>query len=87
MMRNWTWEDYAVIRNNYPVEGMKIAKRFPGSTMDTIRSRAIRVNTGAPVPFTQEEIELAKRFGSTLGSALIFLMPERAPVEIQQLLK
>ncbi|MCM1234395.1 MAG: hypothetical protein NC489_30205 [Ruminococcus flavefaciens] len=87
MTRNWSWNDYDVIRNNYPIEGVKVTERFPGSTFETVRSRALKIGAGAPLPFTDREIELAKKYGSTLGSALIFLMPERTPVEIAELLK
>lgn len=86
MARNWTWKDYDIIRNRYPIEGIKIATEFPGSALDTIRSRAVRIDAGPPHQFTAEEKELVQRYGSTLGTAMIFLIPERTPVEIQQFL-
>lgn len=87
MGRIWSWDDYDVLRSKYPIEGIAVADRFPGSSADTIRTRALMIGANAAIDFTAEEKEIAKRFGSTLGTALIFLMPERTPVEVEKLLQ
>ncbi len=86
MERSWTWKDYDLIRTRYPLEGISIAKEFPGSAKDTVRSRAVRIDAGPPHQFTEAEMDLVQRYGSTLGTALIFLIPDRTPAEIEQFL-
>lgn len=82
----WTWDEYNIIRNKYPFEATDIAKDLPERSVRQIRDKAEQLNTFVKQPFTAEELKLAKNYGQSLGSALMFLMPNRAPVEVKELL-
>lgn len=87
MARNWTWSDYDYIRKEYPLIGRDVKEHFPDTEMETIRTRARRINTSPPHEFTQEEKQLAIGYRNSLGMAMMFLLPDRAPVEIERLIR
>lgn len=87
MNNNWTWEDYATLRNCYPSMGADITTVIEGRSLVNIEARAEKLNTHIKKPFTDNEKHLAKYYKSTLGTALIFLLPDRSPSEIKELLE
>lgn len=87
MANNWNWCDYDYLRKEYPLSVKKTFEHFSDTKPATIQTRALRIGACAFVPFTQEEKALAEAYGKTLGSALIFLLPNRTPSEVALLLK
>lgn len=83
----WTWQEYDTIRTRYPKEGADIVKDLNNRSVVAVKNRALKMYTSECLPFNEEELKYAKKFGSTLGTALIFLFPDRSPVEIEDLLK
>lgn len=83
----WTWNDYDTLRKQYPVMGIGITKLFPNVSIENIQKRTERLNTFVHTPFTDEEKQLAKEYGPTLGSALMFVIPNRTPDELAELLQ
>ena len=82
----WTWDEYTIVREEYPERGVAIIDKLPSRSATNIESRAERLGTRLKTPFTDYEKELAKKYGPTLQEALIFLLPKRSPVEIKELL-
>lgn len=87
MNANWTWDEYDTLRSCYPNMGVDITSKIEGRSIVNIESRAEKLNTHIKQPFTEEELYLAKYYGKTLGDAVIFMMPQRSPVEIKELLE
>lgn len=86
MSTHWTWNEYDIVRKEYPERGVEIADKLPSRSATNIESRAERLCTRIKTPFTDFEKELAKKYGPSLQEALIFLLPKRSPVEIKELL-
>ena len=82
----WTWAEYDTIRKHYPKEGKKVVRMLNNRSVSALESRAIKINTFEHVEFTEEEVKLAKKYGKCMGKALMFMLPDRTPYEIEDLL-
>lgn len=86
MNANWTWDEYDTLRNKYPKMGPDIVQEIQGRSITNITARAEKLNTHIMRPFTEEELSLARQYHKHLGTALQFLLPDRSPIEIEELL-
>ena len=87
MDNTWSWEEYEQLRTKYSTMGIAVHPDIENKEPQQILNKAIRMNTAYRLPFTDEEITMAKRYGSTLKGAMMFLLPHRSPVEIEELLR
>lgn len=84
---NWSLQEYTVVYNEYPFSGpVPIADKL-NRTVNSVVGKAIKLGVEMPKEFTPEEKHLAEVYGKQLGSALIFLLPNRTVVEVGELLK
>ena len=82
----WTWDDYDTIRKEYPYKGKAITEDLPERSLTVIENKAERLNTYIHTTFTEQELKVAKSFGKSLKGCLLFLLPNRTPREIEELL-
>ncbi len=87
MEKSWTWNDYDMLRKLYPEYGIDTNSHIGKGGAKNIISRANKLGVTFDVPFTDEEVKLAKDYGSALNKALMFFMPNRTPYEVEALLK
>ncbi len=83
----WSWNDYEQLRTKYAVMGIAVHPDIDSKESQQILNKAIRMNLAYNLPFTDEERQLAKRYGNVLNGALQFVLPHRSPIEIKELLK
>lgn len=83
----WTWGEYDLIRKEYPSMGTDLVTKLEGRSVDTLTQKADRLEVNTDRPFTETERALAEQYGKSLGTALMFLMPDRTPYEVAELLK
>lgn len=83
----WTWQEYDTIRKRYPKEGADVINLLHNRSASALASRAMKINTYEHVEFTDEELWLAKKYGKSMGKALMFIFPDRTPYEIEDLLR
>lgn len=84
--QKWTWQEYDLIRKKFPDIGTELLSELPGRSIDTLLQKAGRLEVNTDCPFTDEEKALADKYGMTLGTALVFVMPSRTPYEVARLL-
>ena len=87
MAQYWSWNDYDIIRKEYPYKGKAIVEDLPERSIANIENKAERLNTYKHNPFTPEEIKIAKAYGKSLHECIIFILPHRTPREIGELLE
>lgn len=87
MSQNWTWNDYDIVRKNYPLIGDATVDLLEDRTVSALQTKAQRLGVSFKQPLSENECELLSKYGSTLNTALIFLMPNRSVVEIEEALK
>ena len=85
-MQNWSWNDYDIVRRQYPYKGKRLTEDLPGRSTINIESKADCLRTYIHSSFTPEEIKIAKSFGKSLHECIIFLLPDRSISEIEELL-
>lgn len=84
---NWSLQEYSVVYNEYPFTGpVPIADKL-NRTVNSVVGKAIKLGVEMPKPFTSEEKVIASTYGKSLGTALIFLLPNRTVIEVSELLK
>ena len=82
----WTYEELDVLYNNYAkIPVTDLADKL-GRTVQSIESKAIKMHLHKATPFTNTERHYAKTCGKELGTALMFLMPDRSVSEVEVLL-
>ena len=86
MTPNWTWADYDVGRKNYPTKGEDTAELLQDRTASALLNKAQRLGVSHNTTLLEEEKELLKQYGSTLGTAMIFLLPKRTVFEVKDAL-
>lgn len=83
----WTYEDYNYMYQNYNKLGVDVVSQELNRSVVTVNAKAIKLGLKSAGPFTEEEKKLARSYGKNLGTALMFLLPHRTSVEIEELLE
>lgn len=84
---SWRWEDYAYLYKHYPKEGAKFVSSQLGRSVSVVVQKAEKLGIHENVPFSPEEVKISTAYGKKLGTALMFLMPERTTHEVEELLQ
>lgn len=83
----WSFEEYDYLYKNYPTMGAEAVAEQLGRSVNSVRTKAERLMLWEHVGFQPEEISLIKSYGKHLGTAMIFLMPNRTTHDIKGMLK
>jgi len=78
--REWTEEEDKIFRNYYPTEGTNIINRLNGRTRAAIQTHASKLGLNFSNPWTEEEIEILKKYFTKIGGMGIIkqkLLPNR----------
>lgn len=82
----WDYKNIDYLYNNYSLgDDASICKELD-VTKTAISAEVEKLHLRRCGRFTEEELNTAERYGSSLGTALIFLMPQRSVPEVRQLL-
>ncbi len=84
----WTPQEDAIMRQYYPTEFGKVAKRLPGRSKKTIYVRAtnlglVKKMETAPERWSEEELQTLKAFYPTEGAAVSKRLNNRTPAAIR----
>ena len=82
----YTFDDYDYIYKHFNQDGPVSVAQHLGRSVASVTNRSTKLNLlsqGAP---TAEELKYCRNYGKTLGTALMFLMPNRTTVEIEEML-
>ena len=83
---SWTWADYDYLYNHYALEdSVDTAKNLNRAVLN-IESKANKLGLTKYQPPTDEELKSSSYFGKVLGSAMIFLLPNRSLPELEVLM-
>lgn len=86
MVQNWSWHDYDLVYKQYPFKGVEVKDELADRTPTSIMTKAKRLGVSTDCPLTEAERELISKYGKDLGTALIFILPERTTEEIKEAL-
>ena len=87
MSQNWTWSDYDVIRKEYAKDKSNVYSKLKDRSPEAIDDRAVRINVKHDSSLREEETKLLEEYGDVLGSAIVFLMPDRTVYEVKEALQ
>ena len=87
MSQLWSWTEYDIVRKGYPSAGEELVNDLDSRSVRQLQEKAHKLLVEYNVPFTEKELSLARKYGQSLKGALIFLVPNRAPVEVEELLR
>lgn len=82
----YTYEEYDYIYNHYNTDGATAVAEQLDRSVPSIENKAAKLGLVNKGVFTTNELQLAKKYGSTLGDAMIFLLPERTVPEIREMI-
>ena len=85
--KQWSYADYDKLYNEYPTRDVVTLAKEMGVSVSNLVDRACTLNIHNMKEPEQKELELAKSYGKALGSAMIFLLPERTPQECKELME
>lgn len=85
--RPWTYEELDTLYNEYYTSPIKDLAEKLNRTVQSVESKAMKMYLRKDTNFTSHEMSVAKTFGSTLGSATMFLLPECSVPELGVLFK
>lgn len=83
----WSIKDYQYLHEHYNMDGADRCAVALGRSPSAVSAKASKLLLDPQGEFTDEEIRLAKSYGNFLGTALIFIMPNRTHFEIEALLQ
>lgn len=82
----WTYADLDMLYKEYAYSDTEELAKKMNRTVQSVESKALHLNLYKSVSFTNTEKKTAEMFGKELGTALIFLMPDRTVTEVEVLL-
>lgn len=85
--KDWTWDDYEYLYRNYNIVPVKeIAKKLDRSVSSVI-SHAEKLLLVPKSEFSKSDLALARNYGSQLGTALVFMLPEYSTPKVEELIQ
>lgn len=81
----WTAQECEHIFHLYSIKGDDITEDLNNRSHAVTSLKAQRMGIDKPKPLTRDEQRLLKTYGSTLGEAMVFLLPGHSPLEVVQL--
>lgn len=85
--QSWTIQDYDYLYKHYCSDGPKACANHLGVPVGLVKIKAKQLGIFFKRKATKEEIHLCKCYSTALGSALIFLMPDRSVSEIEEMVQ
>lgn len=86
MQNNWTWAELETVRKNFPYKGPETHKLLNDRGLAVTFEKASALHTQLHNEYSAEEKRLARLYGPTIGTALVFFMPHRTVYEVEELL-
>ena len=81
----YTYEEYDYIYKHYNTDGAEAISQCLERSVPSIENKANKLGLSPKGVFTTNELQLAQKYGSTLGDAMVFILPDRTVPEIQEL--
>lgn len=78
----WTFPEFKVLMEVYPIDPKRAISLLPERTPTSIRSKAMQLGILACAPITPEELSIFERYGKSLGTAILVLLPNRTLSEV-----
>ena len=85
-INKYTYEEYDYIYNHYNTDGAAAVAEQLDRSVPSIENKAAKLGLVNKGVFTANELQLAKKYGNTLGDAMVFLLPERTVPEIREMI-
>lgn len=79
-------EDYCKIYSEYPLVGKKLSKQFQQPAA-SIQKAASDMGLTGPRNITNQEKEIIREYKDVAGDALVFLLPNRTPKEVEAIVR
>lgn len=81
-----SFEDYMTVYDEYPKIGVSVAKKLHNPTNASATNKAHKLGVHYNKPLTDEEMQVVKQFGRSLGDGVSLLLPGRTACEMHSLL-
>lgn len=83
--KTWTYDMYQKLLDEFPTKGTSFMAEF-GVSLTSLYDKAARIGVRQYSPPTDREKELLRKYADKLGTAMVFILPDRVPAEIGMLL-
>lgn len=83
----WTIQDYDYIYKHYNTDGPKACAEALGKLPNLVNIKAQNLDIRYRTEFTTDELKMCRQYSSIMGTALIFLMPNRTVEDIKEMIK
>lgn len=85
--KDWTWDDYEYLYNNYNIIPTQEIAEHLDRSVSSVTSHAEKLGLLPISSFDKKDISCAARYGSQLGTALVFLLPRYSTAKMEELLR
>lgn len=83
----FTLDEYDYLYKHYAELGAAECAERLNRTVGSIENHAYKLGISSKSKFKQYELDYASTYGRALGTAMIFLLPDRTSTEVEELIR
>lgn len=84
---SWTFSEIDYVYKHYNTDGAESVANKINRSVSSVRCKAEKLNLKSCGEYTHNELNYTSTYAKTLGTALIFLLPNRTSHEVEELIK